>query len=237
MRCSKTVLFTSRSTYNLNGTGEWLVLELDADTNPTPPSVLASEEWAALGEAQRDGRNRIPQRVGLPIGIDEATGTTLIATEDGGPVDGTTENEAAILPAYRSKKLSDFYTSQGAVLVDAFLAVNLIGGTPTSRPEDLEVQPGTNDVFIAYTDHIAGSDGYADSRIFRTGKLSDDVDAQQPSGAIYKITETSANGAGTQFTWTSFANSGEAGAENGTGFANVDNLAFDPEGVADSAPG
>jgi len=26
------------------------------------------------------------------------------------------------LPAYQGKKLSDFYTSQGAVLVDAFLA-------------------------------------------------------------------------------------------------------------------
>jgi len=94
----------------------------------------------------------------------------------------------------------------------------------------VEVQPGTNDVFIAYTDHIAGGDGYPDSRIFQTAKLDSAVDAQQPSGAFYKISETSSNGAGTTFTWTPFSESGEAGAENGAGFANVDNLAFDTNG-------
>ena len=205
--------------YNANGTGEWLPLTLNSPTNPTPPSVLGSVEIAALGAAQRDGRNRLPQRAGLGG-----------ATEDGGSIVVDTTNEAAILPDYQGKTLADFYTSQGAVLCDAFLAANLIGGTPSSRPEDLEVQPGTNDIFIAYTDHIAGGDGYPDSRVFRTGKLSAEVDAQQPSGAIYKITEQSSNGAGTTFRWAAFTQSGEAGADNGAGFANVDNLAFDTNG-------
>jgi len=69
----------------------------------------------------------------------------------GGLFNVETTNEATALPPYQGKKLSDFYTSQGAVLVDAFLAANLAGG-PTARPEDLEVHPETKEVFIAYTD-------------------------------------------------------------------------------------
>ncbi|MEO1350275.1 MAG: alkaline phosphatase PhoX [Cyanobacteria bacterium J06635_15] len=230
---SNSALFENGTLYvakfSANGTGTWLPLELSAPTNPTPPSVLGSAEISALGEAQRDAGNRLPQRAGLVAGIDD-TGAPIVATEDGGSIVVTTTNETAILPGYQGKTLADFYTSQGAVLCDAFLAANLIGATPSSRPEDLEVQPVTNDVFIAYTDHIAGGDGYPDSRIFRTGKLSADVDAQQPSGALYKITEDSPNGAGTTFRWTAFTQAGEAGADNGAGFANVDNLAFDTSG-------
>jgi len=109
------------------------------------------------------------------------------------------------------------------------LAANLMGATPTSRPEDVEVHPITNEVFIAYTDHIPGSDGYPDSRIFMTAKLKDDVDAQSPSGAIYKIIEDSANGAGLTFRWEKLLQAGEAGQANGAGYANVDNLAFDDQ--------
>ncbi|NET34060.1 MAG: DUF839 domain-containing protein [Cyanothece sp. SIO1E1] len=220
---SNSVLFEKGTLYvakfNANGTGEWIPLELNTPTDPTPPSVLGSVEIAALGSAQRDARNRLPQRAGLGG-----------ALEDGGSLIVDTTNEATILSDYQGKTLADFYTSQGAVLCDAFLAANLVGGTPSSRPEDLEVQPGTNDVFIAYTDHIPGGDGYPDSRIFQTAKLSSAVDAQQPSGAFYKITEKSSNGAGTTFTWKTFSEAGEAGADNGAGFANVDNLAFDTRG-------
>lgn len=207
--------------YNANGTGEWIPLELSTPVNPTAPSVLASAELAALGEAQNDGNNFLPQRAGFGG-----------ATEDGGRFEITVTNEAEALPDYQQPglTLADFYETQGAVLCDAFLAANLVGGTPSSRPEDLEVQPGTNDVFIAYTDHIPGGDGYPDSRVFQTAKLSADPDAQYANGAFYKLTETSSNGAGTNFTWSAFSEAGEAGAENGAGFANVDNLAFDTNG-------
>jgi len=40
-------------------------------------------------------------------------------TTDGGLFNVETTNEATALPPYQGKKLSDFYTSQGAVLVDA----------------------------------------------------------------------------------------------------------------------
>ncbi|MEM8806833.1 MAG: alkaline phosphatase PhoX [Cyanobacteria bacterium P01_G01_bin.38] len=204
--------------YNADGTGTWIPLSLSTPTNPNKPSDLGSVEIRALGEAQRNALNFLPQRI--------AAGGEM----DGGNLGIDTTNEAALLPAYEGKTLADFYPTQGAVMVDAFLAANLVGGTPSSRPEDLEVDPRTGVVYIAYTDHIPGGDGYPDSRIFQTAKLSASVDAQQPSGGIYKIIEASANGAGTSFTWDTLVEAGEAGAAAGAGFANVDNMVIDRQG-------
>ncbi|MBD2120679.1 PhoX family phosphatase [Trichocoleus sp. FACHB-262] len=211
------ILYVAR--YNANGTGEWIPLLLNAPTNPISPTVLASVEIAALGTATRNGRLPLPKRVGIAG-----------QTSSGGSLNIETTNEATFLPDYRNKKLSDFYTSQGAVLVDAFLAANLIGATPTARPEDIEVHPRTKEVFIAYTDGAPGGDGYPDSRIFVVSKYSPDVRDDQPSGELFKIIENSADGTGTSFRWERLAKGGEAGTENGDGFANVDNLAFDSQG-------
>jgi uncharacterized protein len=205
--------------YNPDGTGEWVPLKLDSPTNPLGPTVISSVEFAALGSAQRDGLFKLPRRKGI---AGQET--------DGGVFNCDRKNEATALPDYQNKKLSDFYTSQGAILSDAFLAANLAGGTPTARPEDIEVQPRTKEVFIAYTDGAPGSDGYPDSRIFQVAKLSTDPNATQQSGGLYKIIESSQDGTGTAFRWERFAQGGEAGSEDGAGFANVDNLAFDPRG-------
>ncbi len=201
------------------GTGEWLPLRLDSPTDPIPPSVLSSVEFAQLGSAQRNGFLPLPNRV--------STGQT----RDGGTNTGVNRtNEATTLPPYQNKTLADFYTSQGAILVDAFLAANLIGGTPTARPEDCEIHPKTRDVYIAYTDGAPGGDGYPDSRIFVVAKYSAAVNATQQSGGIYRITEDSKDGAGTTFRWKRFLQGGEAGAQDGDGFGNVDNLVFDRKG-------
>ncbi|AFY47958.1 putative phosphatase [Nostoc sp. PCC 7524] len=205
--------------YNPDGTGEWIPLLLTTSTNPIPPSTLASVEIAALGSAQRNGRLPLPRRNGI-------AGQSV----DGGAFNCDTTNEVDELPGYRNKTLQNFYPTQGAILCDAFLAANLIGGTPTARPEDIEVHPTTKEVFIAYTDGAPGSDGYPDSRIFQVAKLSGNVNATQQSGGLYKIIEGSADGTGTTFTWQKFAQGGEAGSIGGAGFANVDNLAFDNQG-------
>jgi hypothetical protein len=202
--------------YNPDGTGQWIPLTLNTPTNPIPPSVISSVEFAALGSAQRNGLLPLPRRNGLAG-----------ATTDGGSFAVDRTNETTILPAYQGKKLFDFYTSQGAILVDAFLAANLAGGTPTARPEDIEVHPTTKEVFIAYTDGAPGGDGYPDSRIFQVAKLSTDPNATQQSGGLYKIIEDSADGTGLTFKWQRFAQGGEAGSISGAGFANVDNLVFD----------
>jgi len=216
--------------FNADGTGRWIPLLLNTPTNPIRPTDLASVEIAALGTAQRNGLLPLPRRNGVAG-----------QTTDGGSFGLTTVNQATALPAYQGKTLADFYTSQGALLVDAFLAANLMGATPTARPEDLEVHPRTKEVFIAYTDGAPGGDGYPDSRIFQVAKLSTAVDATQQSGGLYKIIEDSADGTGLTFRWQRLLQGGEAGSVSGAGFANVDNLAFDDRanvwGVTDMSTG
>ncbi|NJK59574.1 MAG: DUF839 domain-containing protein [Oscillatoriales cyanobacterium SM2_1_8] len=206
--------------YNANGTGEWVLLDLTTATNPIKPSDLASVELAALGTAQQNGRLRLPRRNGIAG-----------QTADGGSFIVDLTNEGTTLSGYQGKRVSDFYRSQGAVLVDAYLAANLVGATPTARPEDLEVNPrNPREVFIAYTDGTPGSDGYVDSRIFQISKQQTAVDAIQSHGALFKLTEDSEDGTGLTFRWERLAQGGEAGSQQGAGFANVDNLAFDNQG-------
>ncbi len=213
----KGTLYVAR--YNPDGTGKWIPLLLTTATNPITPTVLSSVEFAALQKVQKEGLLPLPRRNGIAG-----------ETKDGGKFKCDRANEAKALPDYQNKKLSDFYSSQGAVLSDAFLAANLVGGTPTARPEDIEVHPTTKEVFIAYTDGAPGSDGYPDSRIFQVAKLSTDAKATQQSGGLYKIIEDSADATGLTFRWQRFAQGGEAGSVNGAGFANVDNLVFDNQG-------
>src|SRR5918992_3404107 len=224
--------------FNSDGTGAWIPLALDTRVDPNSPTMLSSAERAARadGKAQRDGQVLLPKRNG--IAGQTSDGGSLAVTLSGvsSPVALT---EAQALDSYKTKggskpagtvRLSDYYTSQGALLCDAFLAANLIGGTPCARPEDIEIHPLTKQVFITMTDGVAGSDGYPDSRLFVLGKYSTAIDATQPHGGLYKIIEDSPDGTGTTFTWDRFLQGGEAGAEDGTGFAAIDNLVFDEQG-------
>jgi len=209
------ILYVAR--YNPDKTGQWIPLKLDTPTNPISPSVISSQEGNVLDEKVKF--LPLPKRSGIAG-----------QTEDGGTFKCDRTTEATALPDYQNKKLSDFYPTQGAVLSDAFLAANLAGGTPTARPEDLEVHPFTKEVFISYTDGAPGSDGYPDSRIFQVAKISTAVNATQQSGGLYKIIEDSADGTGFTFHWDRFAQGGEAGSVSGAGFANVDNQVFDNQG-------
>ncbi|UBF28798.1 PhoX family phosphatase [Kovacikia minuta CCNUW1] len=232
---SNSALFENGTLYvakfNPNGTGQWIPLRLNSPTNPIPPSTLASVELAALGSAQRNGRLVLPRRNGIAG-----------QTTDGGFFNVDTTNEATALPDYQGKKLSDFYTSQGAILCDCYPAGNLVGGTPTARPEDIEINPrNQREVFISYTDGAPGSDGYPDSRIFVVAKYSAAVNETQQSGGLYKIIEDSADSTGTTFRWQRFEQGGEAGSKSGGGFGNLDNLVFDNRanvwGVTDMSTG
>ena len=114
---------------------------------------------------------------------------------------------------------------RGVLVTDAFLMANAIGGTPSARPEDLEVHPIDQSVYIAFTDATDGSDGAPDARIFPDSRQEN----SRQYGAIYRIVEGEDGPASETFTWGHFVSSGEV-AERGGGFACADNLAFDPDG-------
>ena len=223
--------------FNPDGTGRWIPLELTTPIDPVVPSVLGSAELAALGSISRDGNTRLPKR-------NEVAGQTT----DGGSLTVTIQgisasialNEAAVITSYKTRggtkpegtvTLADYYTSQGAVLCDAFLAANLVGGTPCARPEDFEVNPRRHrEVLLAMTDGAPGSDGYPDSRIFQVSKTTSAVNGTQQSGGLYKIIEDRPADASLSFHWERLEQGGEAGAAHGSGFAALDNLAFDQRG-------
>ncbi len=203
----------------MRGTGTWIPMRLSTPTAPLSPSVLASAELAATGAASYGGLLQLPRRRGVAG-----------EREDGHLLEVTVENEAAVLPDYRGKTVADFYESYGAALCDAFAVGNLVGGTPTARPEELAIHPTTGEVYIAFTRGTPGSEGYPDSRIFQTGKFDANVAGRQPFGGLYKIAEDDPTGTGETFVWQRVLQSGEAGAKDGAGFASVDNIAFTAQG-------
>jgi secreted PhoX family phosphatase len=201
---------------------------LSTNTNPTKPSKLGKVQNRLQDSIDRNGLNKLPRRMGV-------AGQTI----DGGFFGCTTDNEKdAFKPypvGYLGTTLASFYTSQGALLCDAFAAGNLVGGTPCARPEDCEVHPRTKAVYLAHTDAAAGGDGYPDSRIFTVAKYTAAISAAQQSGDIVKLEEKSSDGSGTSFIWTRFSKAGEVGTlpagtaqpKPGMGYANVDNMVFD----------
>jgi secreted PhoX family phosphatase len=110
--------------------------------------------------------------------------------------------------------LGQVYADLGAIVTDAFRASNLIGATPTGRPEDIEVHPLDRSVYIAFTSS-ASARGHLFPNIY---------------GEIWRIVEEG-DGTGTHFTWMRWKAGGPNEAERaGRVFAAPDNLAFDPAG-------
>jgi secreted PhoX family phosphatase len=113
----------------------------------------------------------------------------------------------------RATTLGQVYTGLGAIVTDAFRASNLIGATPTGRPEDIEIHPRDSSVYIAFAAEASAP-----------GHLFPNV-----HGEIWRLEDS--GGAGTGFTWMRWK-AGGPDARSGSGhiFAAPDNLAFDPDG-------
>lgn len=186
---------------NEDGTGEWIPLKADTVINPTALTHLAG--------------NLLP----IPNPDREA----------GGIITATKQEE---LDQFRQKykTLGDLYIGdsdeeiQGAILIDAHFAGNVIGGTCTARPEDVALHPMDKSLVIAFTSGASGSDGSPDKRVF-----SDKQGNVYEYGCLIRLKEEENNHSALSFTWDAIAVGGEP-AEGGLGFANPDNLEFDKQG-------
>ena len=136
------------------------------------------------------------------------------------------------IEAFRQKfkTLGALYTGtaieqQGAILIDAHYAANAAGATCTARPEDTEIGPN-GALYITFTSGaISKEDGSPDIRIFK----GPDGSTAYEYGWIMRLTEDQNDPSANTFRWTLVATGGEP-ASGGMGFANPDNLAFDPRG-------
>ena len=190
-----------------HGTGQWLPL---APQSPIDPFHSVQEE--SLGS---------PSRIEVPHSDRRLSGGEVLRS-------------AAERQRYRSlyPTLADLYAGeaeeqQGAILIDAHLAANAIGATPTARPEDTDIDPISGDLLISFT--MGGSDetGNPDPAIFRGPK----GETPWPFGWVMRLSDDPANAQqpGGSMNWRMVATGGTPW-EGGLGFANPDNLAIDQQG-------
>ena len=124
------------------------------------------------------------------------------------------------------------FNSQGDVLIEVRKAADLVGATPMDRPEDIEVNPVTGNVFLMLTNNS------------RRGP--EDVDPANPRhnnlfGHILELLPPGGDHTADEFTWDFFIFAGDPEESlHGAGyhddisrdgwFANPDNCAFDSKG-------
>ena len=113
-------------------------------------------------------------------------------------------NKWQLLDYDKRAELKSSFTSQADVLINCDKSSKLVGGTECNRPEDIEINPLDNSVFIAFTNN----------------SKKEDYD-----GSIVRIIEKDNNPESLEFEWEVFATGGVA-----SGFSCPDNLTFDSKG-------
>ena len=206
--------------FNADFTGRWVPLTPDTPLQLPDPARCAS------------GHLWLPAR---PVG-----GHVAVGTKDASARELTVKQWLAAIGNYTGKPferctLGDLVRgdAQRALLTDAYVMANAAGGTPTARPEDIEVHPLDASVYVAFTDSTGSGDGSPDTAIFPDSRGEN----SRQYGAIYRIVEDGpaavdgrpGDPAAATFTWGKFVSSGEA-SDGGGGFACADNLVFDPRG-------
>jgi secreted PhoX family phosphatase len=121
------------------------------------------------------------------------------------------------------------FADQAEVLIRARAAADLLGATPMDRPEDVEVNPRTGLVYVAFTKNDERSPG-ASARSVSGRTLETRIDAANPRpandfGHILEIAEMGEDAGATTFHWSIFLLAGdprEAGARFLTGVADLE---------------
>jgi secreted PhoX family phosphatase len=190
-----------------DGTGRWLLL---APQTPIAPFHSPQEEM--LGS---------PSRVEVPHSDRNRAGGEVLRSL------AERERYRSLYPTLADLYRGDAEEQQGAILIDAHLAANAIGATPTARPEDTDMDPISGDLLITFT--MGGSDetGNPDPGIFRGPR----GETPWPFGWLMRLSDTPADTdtPGGALQWRMAATGGTPW-DGGLGFANPDNLAIDQRG-------
>ena len=190
-----------------DGTGQWLPL---APQTPIDPFHSVQEE--SLGS---------PSRIEVPHSDRRLSGGEVLRSE------AERQRYRSLYPTLADLYAGEAEEQQGAILIDAHLAANAIGATPTARPEDTDIDPISGDLLISFT--MGGSDetGSPDPAIFRGPK----GETPWPFGWVMRLSDAPANAQrpGGSMNWRMVATGGTPW-EGGLGFANPDNLAIDQQG-------
>jgi len=190
-----------------DGGGRWIHLVPETPVEPLAPSHFTRFDLPAVLPVPHSDRSK--------------AGHELLVNE-------------AQLQAYRLRfrTLADLYPGRGdeqlgAILIDAHLAANAAGATPTARPEDTELDPRTGDLMITFTAGGSDGEGQADPAIFH-GPAGE---GSWPYGWLMRLEDASARPEqpGGAFRWRMVATGGTPW-QGGMGFANPDNLAIDRAG-------
>jgi secreted PhoX family phosphatase len=190
-----------------DGGGQWIPLLPQTPVEPLPPSHFSRFDLSAVLPVPHSDRSK--------------AGAELLQSD-------------AQLQGYRQRfrTLADLYPGGGeeqlgAILIDAHLAANAAGATPTARPEDTELDPRTGDLLITFTAGGSDGEGQADPAIFR-GPAGEN---NWPYGWLIRLEDGAAGPerGGGAFRWRMVATGGMPW-QGGMGFANPDNLAVDRSG-------
>lgn len=216
-----------------DGTGEWRPLVPATPlSRPRPELTGGGHLW--LPDRSRVGADGIPEggwvAVSAPgarkqgVGVDEWCAS--VARACGKPFERLTLGDLVWDPRGSGSGDAEREAHRERVLLlDAVAMANAMGATPCARPEDIELHPSDGSVFISFSDCTSlTSEGSPDARVFPQSRDGNPL----RYGAIYRLEELE-GGDSLRFRWNSFCQSGEL-ADGGHGFANPDNLCFDPAG-------
>ena len=213
-------LFVARFTSDF--TGDWIPL------TPDTPLVIPEPQHCASGHMHLPGR---PDGGFASVGsstckmphMSVAAYVTSIEEFTEKRFDDVTLGDLIRVPeSFRGDSAS---YKQGVILIDAFVMANAVGGTPSARPEDLEVDERDGSIFVAFTDSTGRREGSPDTRIFPDSR----EESSRQYGAIYRLVEFEDRPHAKVFSWSKVVAAGEM-ADGGSGLACADNLLFDGHG-------
>jgi len=121
------------------------------------------------------------------------------------------------------------FPSQAEVLVNTRGAADRLGATKMDRPEDVEVNPVTNRVYIALTNNSARNSVAADA-----GEVAANPRLGNRWGHIVEITEDGGDNGALGFQWEIFMLCGDAAAGHNVYFAGFDPALVSPLACPDN---